>query len=46
MVLGVGLLAGAPLSPEEIEELLAQAARTKVVEVLKREFEDEEEQLR
>ena len=46
MVLGVGLLAGAPLSPAEIEELLAQAAQTKVVEFLRQEAEDEEEKTR
>jgi hypothetical protein len=45
MTLGFGLLMGAPIRPEEIEELMAQPNRPKIVHVLRGEEDqiDEEE---
>ena len=43
LLLGMGLaqLAGAPITPEQIEELLQHARRSKIEHVLHREDEDE-----
>ena len=43
--LAAGLLAGAPMRPEDIEELLSLMNRPKVVHVLRESKEDPEEEI-
>lgn len=44
MTLGFGLVMGAPMHPEEIEELMAQSNRPKIVHVLRAEGEPMDEE--
>ena len=39
--LGLGLIAGSPMRPDEIEELMAQLNQPKIAHVLRQEKEDE-----
>ena len=41
-LLSVGLAAGAPMHPDEIEELLAQLHRPKIAQTLRQEEDDSE----
>ena len=42
MILLAGLMGGVPMRPEEIEELLAQTSRPKIVHVLRQQDDDSE----